>query len=129
MGRRRYTDTVLTRVTEEPTLAGPLNIDSVGLLALTQDGQVAKQLICEDTSIEKEYLVRVQYSKLGKLHEHELQRLNHGLTLDDKKRPIRRMCEIVGIKVIGLKCVRISRVRLDNLPVGQWRYLKKDESI
>ncbi len=132
--------------------AGRLDIDSVGLLVLTQDGRVAKQLIGEDTSIEKEYLVRVQYSKPGKLPEHELKRLNHGLTLDGKKllpakvswqnddqlrfilkegkkRQIRRMCEIVGLRVIGLKRVRIGRVKLGNLPVGQWRYLRDDESF
>ncbi len=96
--------------------------------------------------------MRVQYSKPGKLPEHELKRLNHGLTLDGKKllpakvswqnddqlrfilkegkkRQIRRMCEIVGVKVIGLKRVRIGRVKLGNLPVGQWRYLRDDESF
>lgn len=47
--------------------AGRLDIDSVGLLVLTQDGRIAKTLIGEDTSIEKEYLVRVQYTKPGRL--------------------------------------------------------------
>ncbi len=51
--------------------AGRLDIDSVGLLVLTQDGRIAKHLIGEDTSVEKEYLVRVQYSKPGKLPEAE----------------------------------------------------------
>ena len=40
--------------------AGRLDIDSTGLLVLTQDGRVAKQLIGEDSSVEKEYLVRVE---------------------------------------------------------------------
>jgi 23S rRNA pseudouridine2604 synthase len=39
--------------------AGRLDIDSTGLLVLTQDGRIAKQLIGEDTSVDKEYLVRV----------------------------------------------------------------------
>src|SRR3954469_21235787 len=43
--------------------AGRLDIDSVGLLILTQDGRIAKQLIGETTTVEKEYLVRVQYSQ------------------------------------------------------------------
>jgi len=130
--------------------AGRLDIDSVGLLVLTQDGRVAKHLIGEDTSVEKEYLVRVQYSKPGKLPDEELRRLNHGLTLDGKKllpakvkwqnedqlsftlregkkRQIRRMCDIVGLKVVGLKRVRIGKVKLGDLPVGQWRYLREDE--
>ncbi|OIP20217.1 MAG: RNA-binding protein [Comamonadaceae bacterium CG2_30_60_41] len=42
--------------------AGRLDIDSTGLLVLTQDGRVARQLIGEDASMEKEYLVRVVYT-------------------------------------------------------------------
>lgn len=132
--------------------AGRLDIDSVGLLVLTQDGRVAKHLIGEDTSVEKEYLVRVQYGKPGRLPDADLKLLNHGLSLDGKKllpakvlwqnedqlrfilregkkRQIRRMCEAVGLKVLGLKRVRIGRVALGNLPVGHWRYLRPDEQF
>ncbi len=132
--------------------AGRLDIDSTGLLILTQDGRIAKTLIGEDTSIEKEYLVRVKYTKGAKLPEHELKRLNHGLTLDGKallpakvrwqnedqlcfilregkKRQIRRMCEMVGLQVLALKRVRIGRIKLGNLPMGQWRYLGADEQF
>jgi 23S rRNA pseudouridine2604 synthase len=42
--------------------AGRLDIDSTGLLVLTQDGRVARQLIGEDSEMEKEYLVRVAYT-------------------------------------------------------------------
>lgn len=58
--------------------AGRLDIDSTGLLVLTQDGRIAKQLIGADSEIEKEYLVRVE----GKLAEKDLRLLNHGLSLD-----------------------------------------------
>jgi len=58
--------------------AGRLDIDSVGLLVLTQDGRIAKQLIGENSGSEKEYLVRVR----GKLDEKGLALLNHGLSLD-----------------------------------------------
>jgi 23S rRNA pseudouridine2604 synthase len=132
--------------------AGRLDIDSVGLLILTQDGRVAKTLIGETTTVEKEYLVRVQYSKEGKLPESDLKKLNHGLWMDGKallpakvrwqnddqlsftlregkKRQIRRMCDMVGLKVIGLKRVRIGKVKLGDLPVGQWRYLRADEQF
>jgi len=132
--------------------AGRLDIDSVGLLVLTQDGRIAKQLIGEDTAVEKEYLVRVQYTKPGRLPDSALRLLNHGLALDGKKllpavvswqnddqlsfvlregkkRQIRRMCEAVGLRVTGLKRVRIGRVKLGNLPVGQWRYLGTDEQF
>ncbi len=61
-------------------MAGRLDIDSTGPLVLTQDGRIAKQLIGEDSGIEKEYLVRVQ----GRLGEQGLALLNHGLSLDGK---------------------------------------------
>jgi 23S rRNA pseudouridine2604 synthase len=128
--------------------AGRLDIDSTGLLVLTQDGRIAKQLIGEDSPVDKEYLVRVQ----GTLSDNGLRLLNHGLSLDGqalkpakvgwqnedqlrfvlnegKKRQIRRMCELVGLKVTGLKRVRIGRVKLGNLPPGQWRYLGEDETF
>ncbi|CUA82405.1 MULTISPECIES: pseudouridine synthase [Gulbenkiania] len=126
--------------------AGRLDIDSVGLLVLTQDGRVAKTLIGEHTDVEKEYLVRVE----GHLSDEGLRLLNHGLSLDGKKllpakvswqnhdqlrfilregkkRQIRRMCELVGLRVTGLKRVRIGRVRLGELPPGKWRYLMENE--
>jgi len=132
--------------------AGRLDIDSTGLLILTQDGRIAKHLIGQDTSVEKEYLVRVSYSKGGRLPDTELKRLNHGLSLDGKalqpakvrwqnedqlnfilkegkKRQIRRMCEAVGLTVIGLKRVRIGKIRLGNLPEGKWRYLSDTETF
>ncbi len=128
--------------------AGRLDIDSTGLLVLTQDGRIARLLIGEESPIDKEYLVRVE----GKLSDADLARLNFGLSLDDqplrraqvtwqnadqlcfvlregKKRQIRRMCELVGLKVTGLKRVRIGKVRLGDLPVGQWRYLRDDEQF
>ena len=46
---------------------------------------------------------------------------------EGKKRQIRRMCELVGLKVVGLKRVRMGRITLSKLPVGQWRFLRPDE--
>ncbi|QEY27201.1 rRNA pseudouridine synthase [Neisseria zalophi] len=128
--------------------AGRLDIDSVGLLVLTQDGRVAKQLIGEDSTRDKEYLVRVR----GKLSDEGLRLLNHGLSLDGeklkpakvewqnedqlrfvlqqgKKRQIRRMCELVGLRVVGLKRIRIGKVKLGKLPPGKWRYLAPNEKF
>lgn len=143
--------------------AGRLDIDSIGLLILTQDGRVARTLIGEDSGVEKEYLVRVQWAPNGPQGEgvvgenvqavlppDQLALLRHGLSLDDqplkpaqvdwqnpeqlrfvltegKKRQIRRMCEQVGLHVVGLKRIRIGRVVLGQLPVGQWRYLGANE--
>lgn len=126
--------------------AGRLDIDSSGLLVLTQDGRIAKLLIGEDSPIEKEYLVRVS----GKLSDAGLRSLQHGLSLDGKalkpakvswqnedqlrfvlregrKRQIRRMCELVELSVIGLKRIRIGQISLGSLPSGQWRILNKQE--
>lgn len=128
--------------------AGRLDIDSVGLLVLTQDGRVAKALIGDKSDVDKEYLVRVE----GELSAEGLKLLNHGLELDGvplrkakvtwqnedqlrfvltegKKRQIRRMCELVGLNVVGLKRIRIGKVALGDLPTGMWRYLGEDEAF
>ncbi len=128
--------------------AGRLDVDSTGLLVMTQDGRIARQLIGDDSTTDKEYLVRVT----GKLSPDGLRLLNHGLSLDGKKlrpakvnwqnedqlrfvlregrkRQIRRMCELVGLKVVGLKRIRIGKIKLGNLPVGQWRVLGPDEQF
>jgi 23S rRNA pseudouridine2604 synthase len=128
--------------------AGRLDIDSTGLLVLTQDGRIARLLIGEDSPIEKEYLVRVD----GTLSAQGLKLLNHGLSLDGqalrpakvawqnehqlrfvlregKKRQIRRMCALVGLKVIGLRRIRIGKIMLGQLPLGQWRPLGPDEQF
>jgi 23S rRNA pseudouridine2604 synthase len=127
--------------------AGRLDIDSTGLLVLTQDGRVARTLIGDDSNVEKEYLVRVAYEgPEEKLPESAIELMQHGLELDGvplrpakvswqneeqlrivlregRKRQIRRMCEAVGLKVLGLKRVRIGRITLGALPPGEWRYL------
>ena len=48
---------------------------------------------------------------------------------EGKHRQIRRMCELVGLQVTGLKRIRIGQVTLGQLPAGQWRYLGPDESF
>lgn len=129
-------------------VAGRLDIDSQGLLLFTQDGRIAKKVINEESKVEKEYLVRVE----GKLPPEKLALLRHGLELDGKplkpahvewinedqlrfvlkegkKRQIRRMCEAVGLRVTGLKRVRIGNIRLGKLPEGKWRFLEEDETL
>lgn len=126
--------------------AGRLDIDSQGLLVLTQDGRIAKQLIGENSDIEKEYLVRVE----GDISDDQIERLSFGLELDGKplkrakvrqlnpeqlqiilmegkKRQIRRMCEAVGLHVTGLKRVRVGELRLGKLEEGKWRFVKSEE--
>jgi 23S rRNA pseudouridine2604 synthase len=128
--------------------AGRLDIDSTGLLVLTQDGRIAKLLIGDNSPIDKEYLVKVE----GKLDDAGLRLLNHGLSLDGvelrparvewarrgelrfvlregRKRQIRRMCELVGLRVTALKRIRIGKIRLGDLPPGKWRYLQPGETF
>ena len=132
--------------------AGRLDIDSTGLLVLTQDGRIAKQLIGENSLVEKEYLVRVQSLRGGRLPDAELRLLNHGLSIDGaalkpakvwwqnedqlrfilregKKRQIRKMCDMVGLHVVALKRIRIGNVQLGDVPIGAWRYLGANESF
>jgi 23S rRNA pseudouridine2604 synthase len=93
-------------------------------------------------------LVRVE----GTLTDDGMRRLRHGLTLDGvklkpaqvswqnehqlrfvlrqgRKRQIRRMCELVGLFVTGLKRVRSGNVPLGGLPPGKWRYLGPNEKF
>lgn len=133
-------------------VAGRLDIDSQGLLLFTQDGRIAKKIIGPNQDdagkVEKEYIVRVE----GLLPDNRLQLLRHGLELDGKplkpakvewinddqlrfvltegkKRQIRRMCELVGLRITGLKRVRIGKIRLGNLPEGKWRFLEPGETV
>ena len=130
------------------SVAGRLDIDSKGLLIFTQDGVIAKQIIGPEANLEKEYLVGVE----GNVTQQTLQRLTFGLELDGqplkravaellepnllriilkegKKRQIRRMCELVNLKVIKLKRVRVGKVMLGKLPEGQWRFLEPHEQF
>lgn len=126
--------------------AGRLDIDSTGLLVLTQDGRVAKKIIGERVTTEKEYLVRVNQVA----SQSQLESLRGGLSLDGKplkpakaeqinpqqlkiiltegkKRQIRRMCEAVGLHVHALKRVRIGRLKLGKLKEGEWRVFDPSE--
>ena len=126
--------------------AGRLDIDSVGLLVLTQDGRVARQLIGEDSDIEKEYLVRVVWqAPQGEVSQNvqavfpreQLARLRHGLSLDGK--PLKpavvdwqnpeqlRFVLKEGKKrqirrmceQVGLKVVGLKRIRMGRVTLGQ----------
>lgn len=128
--------------------AGRLDINSKGLLVFTQDGTIAKQLIGENSEMEKEYFVRVKQ----KITPKSIEVLTSKMTLDDKplktvkltkvkdqsfhiilkegkKRQIRRMCEKADLDVEELWRVRIGKVRLSRLEVGMWRFLRKDETF
>jgi 23S rRNA pseudouridine2604 synthase len=125
---------------------GRLDMDSRGLLILSEDGVVAKAVIGPASEMEKEYLVRVE----GELTERKLALLRHGLALDGRQlrparvtrlddqqlrfvlkegrnRQIRRMCELVELAVSDLFRVRIGPLRIGQLPEGKWRVLTAGE--
>ncbi len=128
--------------------AGRLDIDSMGLMVYTSDGRVARQLIGPGSEIEKEYRVWVQ----GTLTPNTMDSLRHGLSLDGKKlrpvdvtliratqlrmilregrnRQIRRMCELVGLRVTRLVRMRIGDIHLGRLASGKWRLLGPAEQF
>jgi 23S rRNA pseudouridine2604 synthase len=125
---------------------GRLDMDSRGLLLLSDDGVLAKAIIGPESDLEKEYLVRVT----GKITPEKIARLCHGLTMDGRQlkpakvsvvqgqelrfilkegrnRQIRRMCELVGMHVMDLVRIRIGTLRLGDLPEGRWRVLSDHE--
>jgi len=125
---------------------GRLDMDSRGLLILSEDGVLAKAVIGPASDLEKEYLVQVE----GAITEKKLALLSHGLELDGRKlkpakvsvvepgrlrfilkegrnRQIRRMCEAVGLRVVDLFRLRIGPISLGDLPEGCWRPLTDAE--
>ncbi|MDP1872774.1 pseudouridine synthase [Phenylobacterium sp.] len=119
---------------------GRLDLDSRGLLILSEDGVVTKAVIGPDSLMEKEYLVRVR----GDISEPVLARLRHGLELDGRQlkpakvtlagdqrlrfiltegrnRQIRRMCDLVGLAIIDLYRLRVGPLKVGDLPEGRWR--------
>ena len=125
---------------------GRLDMDSRGLLLLSDDGVLAKAIIGPESDLEKEYLVRVT----GKITPEKIARLCHGLSMDGRQlkpakvsvvegqqlrfilkegrnRQIRRMCELVGMHVMDLVRIRIGSLQLGDLAEGKWRVLSDAE--
>ena len=124
----------------------PLEIGAGGLLVFTQDWRVARKLLEDAGVIEHEVIVEIE----GEATPDTLQRLNQGLSSDGHPLPrvkvsinsanegksklrfavkgthpglIAYLLERVGLKILSMKRIRIGRVLLTTLPIGQWRYL------
>ena len=125
---------------------GRLDKDSRGLLLLSEDGVVAKAVIGPQSDLEKEYRVAV----MGEITEEKLELLRFGLELDGRElrpakvemisdqrfsivlqegrnRQIRRMCELIELKVVDLFRVRVGTLTLDDMPEGYWRHITPQE--
>lgn len=125
---------------------GRLDKDSRGLLILSEDGVLAKAIIGPLSEMDKEYLVRVK----GEITDAKIALLRHGLELDERKlrpaevtreknqtlrfilkegrkRQIRRMCDLVDLRVVDLQRIRVGPILLSSLPEGKWRPLGAKE--
>lgn len=129
--------------------AGRLDVNSTGLLVLTQSGQVAREIIGPKSTMEKEYLVRIQGTPKDPLWtsqwlegvadgedllraasvDHLDEHLLRVVLTAGRNHHIRRLCRATGFETVALKRVRIGNVVLANLPLGKWRYLRPDETF
>lgn len=136
--------TVLDLVPDRPRVVpvGRLDLETEGLLILTNDGELTHRLTHPSFGIEKEYLAHVE----GTPSRGALRRLREGVELEDgvtapakvsllgpglmrltihegRNRQVRRMCAAVGHPVRRLVRVRIGPLRDQHLPPGEWRPL------
>ena len=124
----------------------PLDAEASGLMVLTQDGRVWRRLTEDGDEIEQEFLVEVS----GDIGPYGLRKLNHGLHYNGRALPpckvswqneirlrfalkgvqggqLRDMCKQVGLDVVAIRRLRIGKVALAKMPVGEWRYLPVGE--
>ena len=124
---------------------GRLDLDSEGLLLLTNDGALTNRLIHPRHQVEKEYLVRVEGDIAGALPvlrgrmeldgvplaPAQVERVGPSLLSvtihQGKNRQVRRMCVQAGLKVRMLRRIREGPLLLGGLPVGKWRFLTEEE--
>lgn len=147
-GRRTVLD-LLEDVPGRVYPVGRLDMDSEGLLLLTNDGALTQQLTHPSHHVGKEYLLRlktpaedpaaglcrpmvldgrplapVRARLVGQKGEESLVLLT---IYEGRNRQIRRMCQLQGYQLRRLRRVAVGRLRLDKLPPGQWRYLTPSE--
>lgn len=124
----------------------PLEPEASGLMVLTQDGRVRRRLTEDYASIEQEFVVETA----GELAPYGMSRLAHGLRYEGRLLPackvswqnefrlrfaikdvrpgqLRHMCNEVGLEVVAIRRLRIGRISLSRMPVGEWRYLPVGE--
>lgn len=140
--------TVLDGLPAEPRVfpVGRLDMDTEGLLLLTNDGELAHRLTHPSHGVEKEYVAHVE----GTPSRGALRQLREGVELDDgmtapaaasspgpglirlvihegRNRQVRRMCDAVGHPVLRLVRTRIGPLRDQRLAPGDWRELTREE--
>ncbi len=124
----------------------PLQPNASGQVVFSQDWRVVRKLVNDAATIEQEYVVEVA----GEIALNGLKQLNHGLSFNGKTLPpakiswqnetrlrfavkglqhgqIAHMCKCVGLQVVSMKRIRIGKIPMAKLPLGQWRYLSPAE--
>ena len=145
-GRRVVTELVDAGVRLYPV--GRLDADTTGLILLTNDGELANQLMHPRYEVPRTYVAKVQG---GFVKNRALERLREGVVLEDgktapaqvrqvrpavleltiregRKRQVKRMCEAVGHRVLSLRRVSFGPLELGRLPEGQARLLTPRET-
>jgi 23S rRNA pseudouridine2605 synthase len=143
----RPTVVSLVPQTERLYPVGRLDIDTTGLILLTNQGELAHRLTHPSFEVEKTYRVLVSGPAV---EERVLRALSDGVELDDgrtaparvrrvsadtieitihegRKRQVKRMCEAVGHPVKRLERIRFGPLELGDLPRGRWRKLSDPE--
>lgn len=136
----------LTRHLQRLTPLMPLDDDACGLVVLSQDGRVWRRLSEDYASIEQEFVVEVS----GEIIPYGLAKLAVGLRYrgrilqpakvswqnevrlrfaikDVQPGQLRHMCAEVGLRVVSMRRIRIGRIGLNRMPLGQWRYVPAGE--
>ena len=141
---------LISEVGERVYPVGRLDMDSEGLLILTNDGEVANRLMHPSFGHQKTYIVKVTGKNIGNVVKNLMEEINiDGVTVRAKKvelirkmsnsteisitigegrnRQVRKMCTVVGLTVVELKRVSEGFLELGDLPSGKWRYLSAEE--
>ncbi|MBF8722037.1 rRNA pseudouridine synthase [Pseudomonas guariconensis] len=124
----------------------PLKPGASGLQLYTQDWRVTRKVEADLHRLEQEYIVQVE----GHAPAEALQRLARGITRSGQELPrakaswqneshlrlvlkkplpgqINALCASLGLKVLGMRRIRLGGVSMGKLPTGQWRYLAVNE--
>lgn len=131
----------IKRHLKDLTLTDPLGVQSSGLVVWSQDWRIGRKLITDAAKVEQEFIVEVG----GKILPDGLETLNKGIQVKGSLFPVKAswqnetrlrfavkgnqrsqiasLCASVGLSVLAMKRIRIGRVPLSPLAVGQWRYL------
>jgi pseudouridine synthase len=148
---RKCIPELLTEIKERVYPCGRLDMESEGLVILTNDGEVADKLMHPRFHLDKVYHVKVK----TEITADQLEKLNGEMVIDDytikpvkvaitsrkegttslrfilnegRNRQIRNMCEQVGLEILRLKRISVGELNIGTLKPGQWKFLNHSET-